>query len=823
MTTVSPKGTPRGTVGNVLFLVAMAAIAGIAAWPIYQSLQFVVVVAVATIFSIGAVVLSRARRWSVWAVVAIVAGFFLLTGVPLAVPSALTGLPQVLDGVLQLVSGVVTGWKEIVTISIPAGSYRATLVPAFVVFLVSTTAASWLALRSPKWHELAVPVFLIMQGFGLVFGSSLASAPLNVGPLAIAAPREMAISAMAFAISAVWLIWRSWLARSAALAQAQNASGIRNVSHGRASTVRRLGLAAGMLVVAVLAATAITPALAAGQTRDVLRSAVDPELRVRQELSPLSTYRSYFTDDLYNTTLFTVTGAPEVDRVRLATLSVYDGEAFRVGSTAKSTDPASSFTRVPYTLSPLSPGAATTLEVAMGAYGAVWVPTAGDLVSVSFGGERQQALADSFYYNQQLAAGVELASGGLGDGDNYSLKTVISAPPPLVDLRVATAGPSEANAAVIPQSLVDWVEQQEVSADAAGLQQLIDRLRARGLLSHSLDGSSAGTTYKWVKELSPYSFTPSFAGHSTDRISSLFTALNEKQADIGGDDDSLLVAAVGNDEQFAVAGALLARQLGFDSRVVLGVHLSASGDSEGIPPCEAGRCEGRNVTAWIEVRGADGQWATVDVTPQHTSPLSPDVTLQRDPQVPTEVQPVTAQTVLPAQGLPGDGESTTNETAEAGTDFTWLFAILRVIGIALLVALVISGPVLLILLAKWWRRRSRRSSENPTERITAGWEEYVDTALDFGLPVVHNTTRSELALRHQSDDAHRMATLADRAVFHWEQPEKTDGDEFWLIVESERARLSGGLGWRERAKAMISLRSFTHRVDLRAFALTNRR
>ncbi|QYM77038.1 hypothetical protein K1X41_06630 [Leucobacter luti] len=145
-------------------------------------------------------------------------------------------------------------------------------------------------------------------------------------------------------------------------------------------------------------------------------------------------------------------------------------------------------------------------------------------------------------------------------------------------------------------------------------------MRERGYLSHALSDQNERL---WLDELAAEygtRFVASSGGHSTARTEELFTQLNEQQEAAGADaDDAALVSGIGDDEQFAAAAVQVARAMGFDARVVLGVRMGEAG-VPGVPACEQS-CTGANVAAWIEARGADGVWAPIDVTPR--SPLRP--------------------------------------------------------------------------------------------------------------------------------------------------------------------------------------------------------
>jgi hypothetical protein len=468
---------------------------------------------------------------------------------------------------------------------------------------------------------------------------------------------------------------------------------------------------------------------------------------------------------------------------------------------------------VPATLGGV-PGRRVDADVAIGTYSGLWVPTVGTLTSIAFEGPGRAALTDGFYYSPSAQLGVELADPGLGPGVSYRQSAVL----PDAAADPATLTPSASGPRVdprdVPQSLVDWIQTQGVPAGGAGLTELIARLRARGYLSHALAVGGAQPP-AWMAALGDYAFEPSRAGHSTDRIDALFTALLQRQDEVGADAGDALVAATGDDEQFAVAAALIADQLGFPARIVLGARLSP-GDADDVPACQAGVCRGADMTAWIEVQdAATGAWTPIDVTPQHEHPIAPDLQNRRDPQNVTDVPPENAQTVLPPDSNPverGDEQPSSDLPA----DLSALWAALRLGGIAALLLVVLAAPFLAILTAKLLRRRARRRAGPPADRMTGGWDEYVDAAVDHGGPMPRTETRQELAALYDpaaAGAATALATWADRSVFSAEVAGDEDGRRFWELVDAERARLRRDAGWWARMRARLSLRSFRRTLD----------
>jgi len=809
---------------NALFVVAMMIVAVTAAWPIYQDSSYLIMAAGAIMAGLTLAWLGARRGWSWFLVLGTALGAYLVLGVPLAVPSAVTDVPlsmhAVLDGLLDLVTATVFSWKELVTIALPVGSYQTLLVPPFLLFFGGTTLALSLAWRGGRHYALVVPVIFIVQLFGLLFGSSAVSIPVIVLGISVPAPRESLIGLAALLLGFGFLAWRTHLARSEALELAARTTGVRRVRGGLGGRVRRAGLAVGVLVLAIGVTLGGLSAVASTPTREVLRSSIDPAVELREYVSPLSHYRSYFSAELYDEALFTVTGTVDggaTSRVRLAVLSYYDGQAFRVvNPVSGENDQGTAFARLSPTRAPTGGSITTTFDIA--GYSGVWLPGADALSSIRFSGDRAAALNDGFFYNAGTASGIQLKT--LESGDRY---TIVSTPQADATALAGLSRPagSAAPGSFIPQSLGDWVDAQAVTRDGAGLAELISRLRERGYLSHALTMPAADS---WTADLEGYQFSPSLAGHSVSRIDAMFTALLDKQNSTTATENSQLVAAIGDDEQFAVAAALLARNFGFESRVVVGFSLDAVSDAGSGAPgaCLQGVCAGQNLAAWIEV-ASDGGWVTVDVTPQFQNSLSPIDDTTRDPQYNTEVIAEGATELRAPEANPSNGEDQPEQTSVTGPDLAWLFTALRISGISLAAVLALSTPFLLILAAKHKRRRDRVRADDVSARIVGGWDEYIDAAVDRGLDDQGTMTRVEIAAHYQSVGGAQLAILADRAVFGPTPPEAAESVAFWELVTTARSALATSGTRRQRLRAAVSLRSFARLADTRRLFTFRRR
>lgn len=790
-----------------LYVLVCAALAAFAAAPIYGVLVHgaqgapaylrVAVAGVAGAFLVAAV--ARVLRWPAWATVLGAAGLFLVLSAAVAVPPDPTPT-GVLDSLRATATGVTTGFKDLLTVDLPVGSYRDLLVPVLAVLFAGTLGALTLAWRPDALSTWATVPAIAMSAFGLLFGAPVASATIRLGSLAVPAPRELFVGALVLMVSVAWLSWRSRELRRAALLRAADASGVRVARRGSAAGARRAALAATMVVVSVVAGSALTPLVAEGRTREVLRSATGPEEVIRRSVSPLSDYRTHFADASFSRPLFSVdaVSGPMPDRIRIATLTDYDGTEYRVAADG------GLFTRIADAREP-DPGTPSTVRIDIAGLRGIWLPTFGSLERVDFTRSKDAGgLADAFYYSAATAGAVDTAT--LHAGDVYDLTATVAAPRALESLQQSGARPAVA----LPQSVTDWIARQRVAHDGTGLKTLIDRLRARGYLSHALAVPETGAA--WEKPLGAgYVFQPSTAGHSLARVDALFRALLDRAnqaaaapAAGGASADASLVAAVGDDEQFAVAASLLAQALGFPARVVVGVRLSGND----LPACRGGVCTGGDLSAWTEVQDRDGTWVAIDATPQHENGLDATTLRERDPENPTEVRPETAHEVVPPDPAQHDAANS-DAQRDDGPDFEPLWAALRIAGAGALVLAILTGPFLAVIAMKAGRRRGRRHAAETRSRFSGGWDEFVDTAVDYGMPRPGVRTRTEVAASLiPTAGATALATDADRAVFSDAQPDAADAAAFWSIVDAERRALAARHSVWRRLRAAVSLSSF---------------
>jgi hypothetical protein len=753
--------SPGFTATTILMLWLTTVIASAALWPIYQSVQLLAVVG-ASILVGSAIAFSGALyRWSTLTLTLVTVGVYLLLGVPLAIPDkALYGVLPTLDGELELLRATALSWKQLLTITLPVGSYQSLLVPAFILVLGTTVVGLSVGLRA-RWGELGVLAPIVLFITAIIFGATTATWPL-----------ELSLGMLAAVLG--WLVWRRWHRRRESIrllaAQALDSDGRPLETSGDTNFAGfRTVMGAGLIVLlAAGSAVAATLYLPPTAQRHVLRAAVVKPFDPRVYASPLSGFRHYEETIPANTTMLTVTGLPIGGRIRIATLDTYDGIVYSVGSSLVSSE-SGSFTRVPSTFDQAGiSGSPVSLRVTVGDYSGVWLPTVGKFESVSFSGPDASELRDSFFYNN--TSGTAAVVKELSSGDAYELDAIVPRQPAADQLAGLRPGTAEVpRTAELPDQLSstldEWTRTQ--STPGARLTAMITAMKATGYISHGVDPE----------------LPASRSGHASDRITQLLT-------------DQRMI---GDQEQYAVTAALMARQLGFPARVVFGFvpEVNTQGPTQVL---------GKDVSAWIEVDTAQYGWVTVDPTPpvrDIPEEVPKDPTTIARPQSP--VQPPIEDPTRPATQLPPD--SSQDSSTKDNAFLLVLLAVLQVVGWVVLGAAIVLAPFLAIVVAKLRRRTLRRRAPTAIQRISGGWQEFEDAVVDHGFEPPSFPTRTEVAATVGGVQPLVLAAVADRAVFSPDQPRDDEADQVWRAVSDLRESLNGGLTRWQRIKAAISVRS----------------
>lgn len=732
------------------FTIASWAMIAIAWWPVYRATPFLVLAAVAIPLGCAIAIASAVMHWPGWGVLLALVATLAVVGVPLAVPSrTVYGVLPDPSGLLELFAGVALGWRQLLTIDLPVGDYQALLVPALVLLLAGPVLTLVLALRT-RHRELSVAVPALAYPLVLALGPERVDWPISttLGMLVILL---------------MWMaVWRQHR-RTDQLAAGGDG--------GRRGAVRQVAVATALVLVAGGVGAGTIALVPPTDDRTVLRSLVEQPFDPVSLPSPLAAYRSSFAPEVASTAALTVEGLPADGRVRVATLDSYDGVVFAVGS--DSVNSASGrFVRIPTQRDAERDGReAATVSIRLDrAYG-TWLPTVGDFIGIRILGPDGADLRDRFVYNS--VTGTAALVGGPPAPLDYELDVLLPAQEGPPDLANRTPGDAAVPAfAAQPEALLDWLPDATSGAEGAGarLEAALQALRTQGYVALSTDPEA------------PFSRP----GHSVERLDELFTR------------DPM----IGDAEQYAAAAAIIARELGFPSRVVLGFGPGASDASPG----EAVTFLESDRTAWIEVSTAEGGWETVDVVPEirEIPPQDTDeVTPVTRPQ--NAVQPPLEDIPPPDEQAPPEVEATDDDDPAGLSELAIL--LLRIGGILLAVLGLIALPAIVIVALKARRRRRRRRQADPATRILAGWTQVTDDATDYGIDLPPAGTRRERAEAIGRPQALVLARVADRATYAPEVPDPVEADRVWAAVDGVRSGLAENRTRRQRMRAALSTRS----------------
>jgi hypothetical protein len=711
-------------------------------------------------------------------VTAATVGVFFLFGGAVAVPEeAAAGFLPSPGALIALVDGAVSGWAKLLTSSPPVGARDNLLVVPYVCGLVAAVLALTIARRTRRGAFAVVPAVAVLA-ISILFGTE--------------EPASLILQGAVFAVVAIG--WTSLHRRAE-----------RRVDIGTGRSGRAFGMVI-VLALAGLAALTLGASIPGAGTnpRVVLRDQTEPPFDPRNHPSPLSSYRRYTDEEQWkNTTLFTVDGLGPNELLRLAVLDSYDGVVYSVGA-----GPGSSgyFERVGESVASSVEGDPRPVTVTVEDYTDVWVPGAGYLDGIEFGGPRADVLRDGFRYN--AATGTAAESSRLQKGDRFVTEAVL---PP---------APGDGEPADVKQP--DAVEIEDVQA--LGSDYVAQAFPAGTPAPSSYQQVTDGIVKK-LNENGASSDDPNFKdqfdtrpGHHARRLQGM--------AEEGG-------VLIGNDEQYAPIAALMARSLGVPARVVMGFKVP-----EDSSPSRPSAITGADVQAWIEVDIEGVGWVPAGlIEPSNPKPqVRPKpVSSQQstDPPPPPPTVPPTEDDEVEANKVKcGDGEESTDGSASSGTGSEagesasgadcppppdeglsiprWVFV---AAGATLLPIAVLAAFTGLIAGLKSRRRSRRRTTGAPSTRVDGGWHEMIDLASDMGSPIPVLATRNEGAQLMGVDAAVGLARHADVGIFGPTDLTEDWVEHYWADVDRTRSAMTADLSRMERWRVLVSLASLRASFD----------
>ncbi|MFC5221941.1 DUF3488 and transglutaminase-like domain-containing protein [Bifidobacterium leontopitheci] len=671
-------------------------------------------------------------------------------------------------------------FKYLIAVAPPIGDDDGSLMAVWTICLWMTFLAGLFALSSKR--ALSVLSTLPVAGtlaVGALLGTDSGFYPMVTG---------IAIAILVI----VWLSWRWQLLE---------------LSRWFSATV--------ILLLAV--ALAVGACLGIGQSRLTLRDRYDPPLSPYDYASPLSGMRSYVKDHK-NDKLLTVTGLPAGTPVRLAVMDQFDGNVWNLSDSTAASD-SSDYRRVGTRIPAGDDDAGRqsdaktagkrftatfTIHQGLDDKDDKWMPLAGSASSVTVNAAAKKAAKTGsssrertpFYYNTGTDSAI--IPSGLTAGMSYTESGMTSPVPSDKQIAGADAQPtSQPGTKDVPDSVGKFAASVAGGEDTAGAQAqaLVSQLKDSGWFSHGLHGEYA-----------------SLPGHGSYRVNALLAG----------------TAMVGDSEQYASAMALMARELGLPSRVVLGfLPKNEDGDisadrTKTVNGVSTVEFTGNDIEAWVEINLEGYGWVAFYPTPKETK--VPDENQNLTPPNP---QTLVRQPPVPLTDPLRDEDQAHGKSALAGedadnttTDQTWA----RIRQVALAVAvwgspvwlmLAVCGLILLIKAIALARLRRRG---DPRRRVASGWQAIHLMAGQSGVDARGTRRDQAQAIARELDiDAAALTALgreADRAAFSGESVTDEQAAAYWKTVADVRKTMLASQSTLRRIRTRLSLRGVFHNVRI---------
>jgi hypothetical protein len=701
-----------------------------------------------------------------------------------------------------LVDGITHGWARLLTTVPPVGTADHLGAIVYLCAFVACFASVTLARRTrltllPGLPALAVLVAAILVGTDRIASLLLQGVVLGAG----------------------LLIWASHRGHRR-----------RRTLHlaGSSRTHERLTAAAFLSVIAA-GTLLLGPVLpfASHQDRYVLRRHTEPPFDPRAYPSPLSQYKHWrdLADPVHGKAdkrpVLTVTGLPKGVPLQLASLDLYDGKVWLVGSDLVDDDPTGSgrFERVgsdllsgqarlPGQARPVTgaPGENIRVTVVDDRYEGPWLPVTAGVRSVRFTGRGAKGLARALRFN--VATGTAAVTTGIQPGDRLTFDARVPA--------VAHAHGTERDKLVADRGIDESVSLPSIEDPTSSLAG-----KATSLAGSSSGPSSSSGAYAKLVAMERALTSPrsSYFSDGVNESGQTFTAghtASKLQLFLSQTAGNRPVF-IGNAEKFAAAMAAMARTMGLPARVVVGFRDDANDKDPAKRTGDTVTFIADHYDAWVEVAFDKVGWVPFFPTPprKNGKPPPPKSTepevKQAELQARPPVQPPPNVSDLTPQRHKGSKKPSTTGSGSAFHLPAWLLTAAEIVGLPLLAVVALSASVVGF---KRWRRKRRRLGGEPVDRVAGAWREMVDQLRDAGTAVPTTGTRLEMASAIPADRWSEGTSFAERvnaAMFGPHDPDPEVAESVWRRVDDLRAHLATDLGFPKRLARELnpsSLRSW---------------
>ncbi|MBS6618845.1 MAG: hypothetical protein KH307_00875 [Varibaculum cambriense] len=531
--------------------------------------------------------------------------------------------------------------------------------------------------------------------------------------------------------------------------------------------IRPLAMVAATLIISL--ASASLAGVSERGNREVLRSHVLPPVELEDFISPLASFR-HLSRDWKDKTIAEVNNYPAGTRMRFATMNAYDGTVFKIDPQLNA-----QFLQVDSILDK-GVSADSKAEVKLVNYDQPWVPLLGNAQSLKFATQPKPVV----YYSTSLRSAFTANPGRLSYQVSFAKEHIPSdAKMSGLEFDPIPQGKDEA----VPIEITELNNQLTARATSPlqKVRNIESYLSGQGFFSDGSDGLSR-------------------PGHRAARMSQFFQGQE----------------LIGDDEQYAVAMALMVRAFGAPARVVLGAY---PGDKK------AGgklKLKGDNVHAWVEVKFKEVGWIPFDPTPSRDRVPRTDQPQPKSVPKPQVLQPPPPPATPPV--LPHVEKQAHADNHSTGMQILAALAQVAKYGGWLLLLL---SPILLTLLAKWYRSRRRRRAKEPQDRLKGAWEEIVDRFRDRGIRLPAGATRQEAAwiidsylgaMSKSQSGARELAGIADYLDYSPSGDSEIDPDWAWQLVKQLTLTWKTAAGKGKALVAAIRPSSLYYRFIRSSFA-----
>jgi len=752
MTATRP--TWRFVMVRLLWATALLLPGALAFQPTFGGIRGVLPGLAGVLVGVGIGGVSARRRWTVLpTVLSVIAAYFLLGGpVALRATTSASGLPTV-ETLRSLSALIVQSWRDLLTVSTPAGDFTGPMVMPWLAGLVIGCITASIMTRSER------PLLALLgPGLWLVLGIAFGVRD---------APGAVAVGVLLAVVATAWLVWAQLTST-----RETNDEFLANPRSQSGPLLRRAALASVVIVIASSLGYVAVAATSERANRQVLRDYVAPPLNLADYPTPLAKFRLYQTD-LKDEVLMTVDGLPDNTRLRLATMDTYDGTVYNVSRVT------ADYVRIGKQIGGQpAEGEPAQVDVQIGVYDDVWLPLAGTTHRAQFDSDDARRQGDGLYFNR--ATDTALTTARLGAGDVLRLAVSARPEPSSEDDQDRTS--LGASQMAVPQAtgvpdVLGGFASDAMTGKGSAFEQMaaLEAALQEGYFSDGSDGLSR-------------------SGHTNERLTSMFSA----------------EMLIGDDEQYATAMALMANQLGVPTRLVLGFD---PGDER--VPGSPWDVHGSDARVWVESHFDQAGWIRFEPTPdrdrtpqtQVPRPKPQPRPMVEPPPNPPEQPPVEPD--LATDGV--DEEDGDEDNLRIG------YILLVVTASVLILLALLSPFIFIVVAKARRRRTRRshamvraRFAGGWDEILDAARDfgEPQSSSL--------TRKESARGLREVFTEAplEGLADLMDTGTFAPGMPAEESADDAWARVEEAVSAMSAAVPWHRRLRAQISLRSLRYRRHL---------